>query len=61
MKIIFDSKEQKETFLRIFSEYQENDFCTSNFGLDAKGDGCGIALCCRKCWEHAAELIVEES
>lgn len=60
MKIIFDNKEQKETFLRIFSEEQSTDFCPSNFGMNEATDGCGIASCCRECWEQAVELIVEE-
>lgn len=61
MKIIFDSEEQKENFLKLMSESDVVDFCPGNMNLEENGNGCGIPSCCRQCWEEAAELIVKDN
>lgn len=61
MKIIFDSEEQKENFLKLMSESDTVDFCPGRLNLEETGDGCSIPECCRQCWEDSAELIVKEN
>lgn len=61
MKIIFDSEEQKESFLKLMSEADVVDFCPGKMNLKEKRDGCGIPSCCKQCWEESAELIVKDN
>lgn len=58
MKIIFDSEEQKENFLKLMSEADTVDFCPGEMYLEENNSGCGNPVNCRKCWETAAELVV---
>lgn len=61
MKIIFDSHEQKERFLKSMCELDTLVFCPGRFGLEETGEKCSKPECCRECWENAAEFIVKEN
>lgn len=58
MIIIFDSIEQKNTFLKEIAEDGNTDLCPGNFGLKEYCDGYTKPISCRDCWELAAELTV---
>lgn len=57
MKIIFDSKEQKERVVG----YLANEICPSMFGLEEKhGEEPRGEERCRRCWRRAIEIEVEK-
>ena len=56
MKIIFDSEEQKDTFLAtIFYDY-----CPSDIGLNDRDCDGSIGNDCTECWKRAIKMEVEE-
>lgn len=56
MKVIFDSKDEKEDFMEEVSTY----ICPRYWGLEEL-NRCDPPIDCRECWEKAMEMEVREN
>lgn len=59
MKIIFDSEEQKEKFMRTFLGDILTEYCPSSLLLNESMAGCaGNKGTCKECWQESG-LVLE--